>query len=120
MLPTLMFSLGELMQIEAALREGGLGRDTGEGMVEAVKPRLRDRLYLSGIVYGGVGDWTVWLNGRPLRPAEPKGNLFEVIEVTPRQVVLLVAWGDTTRQVVLEPNQTFDPAYGRVVEGRGL
>lgn len=113
---TLMFSLKDLIAIQAAIREGGLSRDES-ATVETIKPRLRDPLYLSGILYAGPGDWTIWINGQPLRPGD-KGNLFEVIEVTDRRIVLLVAWGETTRQVVLEPNQTFLPAYAAVVEGR--
>lgn len=113
---TLMFSLKDLIAIQAAIREGGLWRDESV-TVETIKPRLRDPLYLSGILYAGPGDWTIWINGQPLRPGD-KGNMFEVIEVTGRHIVLLVAWGESTRQVVLEPNQTFLPAYAAVVEGR--
>ncbi len=118
--PSVMFSLRDLLEIEAALREGGLDHEAGGGAAEEMKPRLREPLSLSGIVYGGVGDWTIWLNGQIVRPTSAKAPLFEVIEVTARQVMLLVAWGETTRQVILEPNQTFDPRRGEVVEGRGL
>lgn len=111
---TLMFSLQELIAIQAAMREGGLDREQVE---ESAKPRLQTPLYLSGILYSAPGDWTVWVNGQRMRPSE-KAPLFEVVEVTARQVMLSVAWGETSRQVILEPNQTFLPSLGQVVEGR--
>lgn len=116
--PSLMFTLEEQMIIEAALREGGLDRkDDGDTEQTAPKPRLHDPLYLSGILYEGPDDWTVWLNGQTLRPGM-QGTLYDITEVTDRYVLLTVAWGEETRQVLLEPNQTFLPRWEGVVEGR--
>lgn len=117
---TLMFTLKERLSIEAALREGGLNRgETGEGETarEPLRPRLRQPLYLSGLLYQGPGEWTIWINGQALRPGET-GHLFSVADVDDRAVTLAVAWGETTRLVRLEPHQTFLPAFSTVVEGK--
>lgn len=113
---TLMFSLKERVAIEAAMREGGLDRSAGEPAAP-LRPFLRTPLYLSGILWSAPGDWTVWLNGRALRPGD-SGLLYSIAEVDARRVVLAVAWGESTRLVQLEPNQTFVPSTGQVVEGR--
>ncbi|SOE00019.1 hypothetical protein [Caenispirillum bisanense] len=113
---TLMFSLKERVAIEAAMREGGLDRSVGEPAAP-LRPFLRTPLYLSGILWSAPGDWTVWLNGRALRPGD-SGLLYSIAEVDARRVVLAVAWGENTRLVQLEPNQTFVPSTGQVVEGR--
>lgn len=113
---TLMFSLKERVAIEAAMREGGLDRSAGEPAAP-LRPFLRTPLYLSGILWSAPGEWTVWLNGRALRPGD-SGLLYSIAEVDARRVVLAVAWGESTRLVQLEPNQTFVPFTGQVVEGR--
>lgn len=113
---TLMFSLKERVAIEAAMREGGLDRSAGEPAAP-LRPFLRTPLYLSGILWSAPGEWTVWLNGRALRPGD-SGVLYSIAEVDARRVVLAVAWGENTRLVQLEPNQTFVPSTGQVVEGR--
>lgn len=113
---TLMFSLKDRVAIEAAMREGGLDR-TAEEPEAPLRPFLRTPLHLSGIVWAGPGDWTVWLNGRAVRPGETAA-LYSITQVDARRVVLDVAWGESTKVVQLEPNQTFVPSLGQVVEGR--
>ncbi|WP_404382251.1 hypothetical protein [Caenispirillum salinarum] len=119
---TLMFTLKQRLTIEAALREGGLIRedsDDGDGtaMPAPPKPRLTRPLYLSGLLYRAPGEWTVWINGQPLRPGD-SGHLFSIADVDDRAVTLAVDWGETTRLVRLEPHQTFVPSHSAVVEGK--
>lgn len=117
---SLMLTLKERLSIEAALREGGLLRGKAAAPSQEIpRPRLRQPLYLSGILYSGPGAWTIWLNGQPMRHGD-EGTLFSVAEVAERFVILAVDWGETTRLVRLEPHQTFVPGLDGVVEGRAL
>lgn len=112
---TLMFTLKERMSIEGALREGGFNRDDADATTP--RPRRRQPLYLSGLLYRGPSDWTIWINGRALHPGDT-GDLFSVADVDSQAVTLAVDWGETTRLVRLEPHQTFVPAESGVVEGK--
>ncbi len=115
---TLLLSLEEMVNIEAAIADGPLARTPRDQEDDPARFRLRDNLYVSAIVYAGPQDWTVWINGRPLSPGTPSG-IFEVLEVGPTHVRVAVPWGEGgTRTVMLRSHQTFVPRRGDVLEGR--
>lgn len=115
---TLLLSLEEMVNIEAAIAAGPLARATGPEDTDPTRFRLRQNLYVSAILYLGPGDWTVWVNGRAVSPEAPP-DLFEVVEVGPSFVRLAVPWGEGgTRDILMRAHQTFVPRRGDVLEGR--
>jgi hypothetical protein len=95
-------------------------KDQGEGAAApAQAPPPLHPVYLSAILYLDDGRWTFWLNGERFTPGTTH-PAFTVRRVTPDRV--RVRWapsGRSTRYTfTLAPRQSFNPATGRVVDGR--
>jgi hypothetical protein len=111
---TLMFTIDELNEIQS--RAAAIGRkkeddSSNNGAIESAT------LYLSTIVYYGPQDWTVWVNGIPIRPGQ-EFQAFQITDIQPDHVELMVPLSaQGMRPVRLSPNQTFIAKTGTVVEG---
>lgn len=109
---TLMFSIDELNDIKDRISSGEV---TNSASGEEFKARA---LYLGSILYSSPKDWTIWINGQPIGPNQDF-QVFQVTEITPRHVELLVPLSaQGMRPVRLEPNQTFIAESGIIVEGK--
>jgi len=109
---TLMFTIDEFNDIKD--RQAG-GEVTEEARQQAMSA---EALYLGSIMYYGPKDWTIWINGAPIGPNQDF-QAFQVTEITPRYVELLVPLSvQGMRPVRLEPNQTFITESGITIEGR--
>jgi len=110
---TLMFSIDEFNDIKDRMAGGEITQS------ERNKDTLDvASLYLGSIMYSGPKDWVIWINGAPVGPSQDFQS-FQVTEITPRYVELLVPLSSQgMRPVRLEPNQTFITQSGLVVEGR--
>jgi hypothetical protein len=110
---TLMFTIDEYNEIKDRQAGGEVTNEARQQFEGSNQP-----LYLSSIMYYGPKDWTVWINGTPIGPNQDFQS-FQVTEITPRYVELLVPLSvQGMRPVRLEPNQTFISESGIVVEGR--
>ncbi|MFA7430100.1 MAG: hypothetical protein WCZ23_08080 [Rhodospirillaceae bacterium] len=115
---TLLLSLEEMVNVEAAIAAGPLARSVRGEDADPDRFRLRQNLYVSAIVYVSPSQWTVWVNGNPVSPDRPS-SVFEVVEVGQTHVRLAVPWGaGGTRDVLLRSHQTFVPRRGDVLEGK--
>lgn len=64
-------------------------------------------LCLNGIIYTDEGSWTIWINGRSLKPGEYVDGI-RILNVTPDSVeVLWTPKPQQQHQIVLRPNQIF-------------
>jgi hypothetical protein len=110
---TLMFSIDEFTEIKDRIAGGEVtNADQEQQALES------EALYLGSIMYSGPKDWTIWINGAPIGP-DQDFQAFQVTEITPRYVELLVPLSvQGMRPVRLEPNQSFIAASGIVVEGK--
>lgn len=109
---TLMFTIDDFNDIKD--RKAG-GEVTEEARQQAMSA---EALYLGSIMYYGPKDWTIWINGAPIGPNQDF-QAFQVTEITPRYVELLVPLSvQGMRPVRLEPNQTFITESGITIEGR--
>ena len=126
--PSLMFTEDEATRIREAMakRPASSGHESAAATADEPvpdqdkdkpPPKLDTNLTLSGIMFFGANDWTVWINGIPHHPdTKPPG--FDIVAVTPDHVDLAVPWGIQGKQAVrMEPNQTFVATLGQVVEG---
>ncbi len=102
---SLMFSSNEVLQLTNA-RRGVVTVEQGGGVIPA--------LTLAGAMVSGPQDWTLWVNGRRLVPGT-KTEGYEVVQVTERWVEFKIDGMDTP--VRLQPNQTYLPARGAIIEG---
>ena len=110
---TLMFTIDELNEITDRISSGLIDEETGGGPRAFEEPTL----YLQSILYYGPEEWTIWVNGVPVGPNEDFQS-FQVTEITPRYVQLLVPLSaQGMRPVRLEPNQTFITESGVIIEG---
>jgi hypothetical protein len=110
---TLMFSIDELNDIQSRIASD----EAEEGEAGASDKIENATLYLSTILYYGPKDWTIWVNGKPIGPADEFPE-FQVTDIGSRFVELLVPLSaQGMRPVRLEPNQTFIAKSGAVVEG---
>lgn len=68
----------------------------------------RDELLrLDGIIYNHQTSWTIWLNGRSIKPGQKVENL-RIIKVTPYKVDLI--WNPSPgafHQVCLKPSESY-------------
>ncbi|NQZ13666.1 MAG: hypothetical protein HRT94_02410 [Alphaproteobacteria bacterium] len=88
------------------LDSGEVDEDTGEVIV---RPESRRFIRLGGIVYVSAEDWSLWLNGREVRPnAIPS----KVLDLKVYREYIELEWFDPqTNQIFpirLRPNQTFN------------
>jgi hypothetical protein len=112
---TLMFTADEFSEIQS--RVAGAG-GSGDGAGDANDGIEDATLFLSTILYAGPNDWTIWINGAPVS-ANQGFKSFQVVEITPNSVDLLVPLSaQGMRPVHLQPNQTFVAKTGIVVEGK--
>ena len=75
------------------------------------------RLCLNGIIYTNEGSWTIWINGRSIKPGEYVDGI-RILNVTPDSVEIV--WKPKPQQqhqIILRPGQIFyapsliDPSY---------
>ncbi|MEI6987075.1 MAG: hypothetical protein WCK65_13200, partial [Rhodospirillaceae bacterium] len=96
---SLFFTESDIDSIREAIALSGVPRPVVE--VERI-----NRLLLSGIVYIGPKEWTVWLNGVAVTPARMPIQV-KSITVTPQSVT--VAWqrvaGQPATTITLYPNR---------------
>jgi len=65
------------------------------------------KLRLEGIIYSNQKSWTIWLNGRSIKPGQ-KIDSLRILTVTPESVELI--WcpkPGETHQICLRPNEVF-------------
>ena len=65
------------------------------------------KLRLDGIIYTNQKSWTIWLNGRSIKPGQ-KVDALRILSVTPESVELI--WcprPGETHQICLRPNEVF-------------
>ena len=106
-----MFTIDEFNDIKDRQAGGGVTEERQQAALEA------EALYLGSIMYYGPADWMIWINGSPIGPNQDF-QAFQVTEITPRYVELLVPLSvQGMRPVRLEPNQTFIASSGIIVEG---
>jgi hypothetical protein len=68
-------------------------------------------LRLDGIIYTNQNSWTIWVNGRSIKPGQ-KVDAFRIVKVTPESVELI--WCPTRgdhHQVSLRPNEAYQPSH---------
>ena len=66
-----------------------------------------EKLRLDGIVYINQKSWTIWLNGRSIKPGQ-RIEALRILRVTPESVELI--WcpsPDERHQLFLTPNEVF-------------
>lgn len=64
-------------------------------------------LCLNGIIYTDKNSWTIWINGRSIKPGEYVDGI-RILTVTPDSVTLLwTPQPHQQHQIVLKPNQIF-------------
>lgn len=114
---SLMFTAVEVARLEQAIAAGPLYRLNEASGPEAARSRLRQSLYLSGIVYNGPDNWSIWINNQRIAPGTGTTH-YQVVSVSETQVTLLVPWGEgSVRQVELSVNQRFQPQRGSITGG---
>ena len=95
----LMLSASEeaaLMRAQEQARKGNSGLP-----INSIKLRL------DGIIYTNQKSWTIWLNGRSIKPGQ-KVDALRILSVTPESVELI--WcprPGETHQICLRPNEVF-------------
>jgi hypothetical protein len=70
-------------------------------------PKNPIKLRLDGIIYSNHKSWTIWLNGRSIKPGQ-KVDALRILAVTPESVQLI--WcpkPGETHQICLRPNEIF-------------
>lgn len=79
-------------------------------------------LSLDAIVYIDPQNWTVWVNGRPLRSGDDHGSI-RILSVTPRELRLTADHGDPSARlpvIALRPMQRYIAATGQVIDRADL
>jgi hypothetical protein len=68
-------------------------------------------LCLNGIIYTDKNSWTIWINGRSIKPGEYVDGI-RILTVTPDSVTLLwTPQPHQQHQIILRPNQIFYAHY---------
>jgi hypothetical protein len=72
-----------------------------------------ESLRLDGIIYSHQKSWTIWLNGRSIKPGQ-KVEALRIVKVTPEVVELI--WSPNPgeyHQISLRPNEVFQTSNGQ-------
>jgi|GEM_PF-5931464 len=92
-----------------------------QGEQKTVKPIIPERrlIILSGILYRGKNNWTVWINGQKVTP---DNYLPEIIEIkVENSSYVSLKWYDIGLQevisITLRPNQVYDITTGILLPG---
>jgi hypothetical protein len=90
------------------VEENALLRAQKQGGNEKTAHAQRNELLrLDGIIYNHQTSWTIWLNGRSVKPGQKLENL-RIVKVTPYTVDLI--WNPnpgTYHQVCLKPSESY-------------
>ena len=99
--PTIMLSPAE----EAALIQAQeRAHEVANG-----KTKSSESLRLEGIIYSHEKSWTIWINGRSIKPGHKLATL-RILTVTPESVEMIWSPRPGERyQVFLGPNEVFQP-----------
>ena len=98
----------ELSLMLSPVEENALLRAQKQGRNEKkAHAQGNELLRLDGIIYNHQTSWTIWLNGRSIKPGQKLENL-RIVKVTPYAVDLI--WNPnpgTYHQVCLKPSESY-------------
>ena len=111
---SLLFSTGEVAEIQRALSEVGKTVTPVQAEADAAAPI--PNVYVSAVAQYGRGRWTVWANGYRIAPGRQAPE-FTVLAVLDDDRVVISVPGDRPARFTLQPHQTWLAASDSVVEG---